>query len=976
MKHSYFIISTIALLLSASAFAQHRISGVVTDQYGDVLIGAGVIVSGTQNGTVTDVEGRYELNLTSADVELEFSFMGMIPQTVRTEGRTVINVSLKDDAIGLGEVITIGYGALKKEEITTAITRVKSDDFTKGGVNSPYQLLQGKVAGLGMSNTSGDPSASPSISLRGISTLAASSSPLVVIDGIVGGSINSVAPEDIESIDVLKDGSAAAIYGTRGTNGVIIITTKRGTDGVSQISYEGYLKYDGMLPDNQVLSADEWRAKMADPDIQTALSAAHIEPQDYGASSNWVKAVTRNPISHNHYVSLKGGNPNTHYVASLTYADKEGLYYNSNLESLAIKFRIDHSMWDGKLKAELNINDKIAKRGYVPDEIYDKASKWNPTFPMYNDAGNYYMTNAETPICTANEWQGVNKYNQLSASGKLSLRPLEGLTLSVSGAYQNDYNEDEWWGSHKTYDAVYGGKKGYARLGGGHGDDRILELQADYTKTLGDHNLMSTVGYSYNKYVYQKWSMSAYDFPIDGFGVWNIGTANSTLDGLSDLNSYKWERKLIGFYGRLNYSYANKYLLMASIRREGSDKFGRNKRWGWFPAISIGWRIIREDFMQTLAWIDDLKIRAGFGVTGTEPSAAYQYVGLYNFDNSYMSYVDGKWINGIIPTNNPNPDLKWEEKQETNIGIDFAFLDSRIRGSVDAYYRYTKDLLYTYTVPTPPNITNTMLANVGSLSNKGIELSLSADIIRGKKVSWSMGGNISYNSNELISLSNEMYQLEYLKLGNMSHVQTYSHKIEPGQAIGNFYGWKQAGLKGGGSSWRIVGAENSAAGEDQKTVLGNGIPKMFVALNSNLSYGQFDLSVSFHGAFLYHILNQYRMMYETLAWVQTYNVPRSAYNKVGDFYNYAPSTYCDYYIEKGDYFKLDNLTLTYNIDCEKIPYINRAKVFISGSNLLTLTKYTGIDPEAVNITGLTPGVDNLSKYPTLRSVTVGLNLIF
>lgn len=967
----------LTICLGIMTNAQIKISGIVKDQFGEPLSGAGITVSGTLTGTIADVDGKYELSVKDESVVLEYSFFGMITKSVKVGSQRIINVTLEEDTIGLEETIVIGYGTIKKEEITTSIVRVKQDNFTKGGVNSPYQLLQGKVAGLGMSNTSGDPSSSPSISLRGISTLAASSAPLVVIDGIAGGSINSVAPEDIESIDVLKDGSAAAIYGTRGTNGVIIITTKRGGDGQAQIDYEGYVKFDSMLKDDQTLSASQWRKEMSNPDIASTLERAGIVPQDYGANSDWVGAITRNPVNTNHYLSLKGGNKDTHYVSSITYGDKQGIYNNSYDNSLALKFRVDHSMWDGKLKAELNLNDKIVTQGYVSNELYDNASKWNPTFPMYQEDGKtYYMTNAETPICTANEWKGVNKYNQLSCSGKLLLRPIEGLTLSVTGAYQNDYNENEWWGSHKTYEAVYGGKEGYAKLSGGHGNDVTLEIQGDYTKTIGDHNIMTTAGYSYNRYIYQNWSMEGYGFPVDGFGVWNIGTANSTLEGLSKLNSNKWERKLIGFYGRFNYSYANKYLLMASIRREGSDKFGQNNRWGWFPSVSAGWRISREDFMKNIPWINELKLRVGFGVTGTEPSSAYQYIALYNFNNAYMSYVDGKWINGIVPANNPNPNLKWEEKQETNIGIDYAFLDSRIYGAIDGYYRYTKDLLYTYTVPTPPNITNSMLANVGSLENKGVELSINFDVIRNKNFNWTIGGNLSYNSNKLISLSNDTYQLEYLKLGNMAHVQTYSHRVDPNEPIGNFYGWKQDGLKGGGSSWRIVGAENSAAGEEQKHILGNGIPKMFAAFYTNLSYNNFDLNISFHGAFLYQILNQYRMMYETLAWVQTYNVPRSTYQKIGNFYNYAPSTYCDYYIENGDYMKLDNLTLSYRFNCEKFKYLRNMKVYVSGRNLLTFTSYKGLDPEAVDITGLTPGVDNLTKYPTSRSVTIGVNVSF
>jgi TonB-linked SusC/RagA family outer membrane protein len=947
------------------------ISGVVTDSQGDPLPGVAVICGGS--GVQTGIDGSYSIRVGEGEEYLEFSCLGLKPIRERIAGRIRIDITMEDDAIGLQEVVAIGYGSMKKEEITTSIVRVKSDEFVKGGVTSPLQLLQGKVAGLGMSNTSGDPGASPIISLRGISTLAASTAPLVVIDGVAGASLNSVAPEDIESMDVLKDGSAAAIYGTRGTNGVIIVTTRRPEKGTMTLEYDGYVKFDSMMGDRDRLSSAEWRDKMADEDIPASVRTTM---QDYGSDSDWVGEITRNPVSHNHYLSARGGTAASNYVASVTYSDKQGIYNNSFDKTLAVKFSVVHSMFDNRLRASFNLHDKLGKYGFVPGELYDNASKWNPTFPMYDADGNYYMTNAQTPVCAANEWQGRNNYNMLSMNGRLEFRPIEDLKLSASAAYQDDFNEREWWGSHKTYSAVYGDEDGYAELSGGHGSDMTLELQADYSKIFGDNSLSATLGYSYNRYQNQNWSMKAYDMPVDGFGVWNIGIANSTLDGKSTLHSYKWARKLIGFYGRVNYSYANRYLFMVSLRREGSDKFGANNRWGWFPAVSTGWRISNEEFMKGLTWVNELKFRVGFGVTGTEPASAYQYISLYNFNTSYMSWSDGRWVNGIIPTNNPNPDLKWEEKQETNIGLDFSVLGNRIYGSLDTYMRKTKDLLYTYSVPTPPNITGSMLANVGSIMNKGVELQLNGDIIRGKGISLTLSGNVSYNANELISLSNDQYTLDYLKLGNLTHVQTYSHRVDPGQPIGNFYGWKQSGLKGQGTAWRIVGAENATAGEDQKTILGNGIPKIFSAFGASFRYKRIDASLSFHGAFLYQILNQYRMMYETLAWLQTYNVPRSAYEKIDGYYNTAPSTYCDYYIENGNYLRLDNVTIGYTFDTEKISFISKAKIYLSAKNLLTLTSYKGMDPEAVSITGLTPGIDNLTKYPTLRSITAGVNIVF
>lgn len=965
-------VSIIVCSLFSIAYAQDfKVSGTVVDSYGDPLPGVGVIEKDTTNGVVTDTDGKYMIVVKSPNSVIEFSFMGMKTETVNVSGRAILNVVLNEDAIGLQEVITIGYGSMKREEITTSITRVKAEDFTQGGVTSPLGLLQGKVAGLGMAMTSGDPSASPSISLRGISTLAASSDPLIVIDGIVGGSLNSVSPEDIESIDVLKDGSAAAIYGTRGTNGVIIINTKAPKSGNASVEYSGYVKVDQMIGLDDQLNAAEYREYMQNPDF------AGKGMNDFGASTDWVDAITRTPISHNHYLSLRGGQKETNYVGSITYADKQGIYNKSFHKSVAVKLALNHSMFDDRLKINLNINDKIVKTGDVPGELYAQASMRNPTLPIYDSEGKYYETsNGQNPVCALNEYTGVNNYNQLSMSGKVTVEPVKDLRLSATGVYQGYYNEKEWAGSHKTYAAVLGGEYGSATLSGGHRKDMTLELQADYSKMIGHHNINATVGYSYNRYINQSWSMKAYDFPIDGFGVWNIGSAESTMEGLSTLNSNKWERKLIGFFGRLNYNYSNKYLLMASIRREGSDKFGANNRWGWFPSVSAGWRINNEEFMSGINWINELKLRAGYGVTGTEPGSAYQYLGLYNFNQSYMSFVNGEWVNGIIPANNPNPDLKWEEKHEANVGLDFSFLDNRIYGSVDGYYRYTKDLLYTYTVPTPPNITNSMLANVGSIMNAGVEVELNGLIINKKNINWTIGGNVSFNKNQLISLSNEMYQLEYLNLGKMDHVQTYSHRLEEGWPVGNFYGYKDVGLRSQGTQWRIEGAENSAAGEENKQIIGNGMPKIYAAFNTRVEFFGFDLNLSFRGAFRYNILNQYRMMYETLAWLPSYNVPVSAFEKIGDYYNFAPSTYLARYVEKGDYLKLDNLTLGYTFDTSKQKIVKTARIYVTAQNLFTFTEYSGIDPEAVSITGLTPGIDSHHKYPTLKSVTVGLNISF
>lgn len=978
MKQLYFMLCTALLLLdglSVSAQKSYAVSGKVTDSSGNGIVGASVIVKGTTTGTSTGSEGVYSLAVGSPDATLVCSFVGMKTAEAKINGRTELDFTLEADAIGLEEVIAIGYGTIRKEEITSSITRVSADDFLQGSVNNPLQLLQGKVAGLGISKTSGDPSGGLSIMLRGISTLAASSSPLIVIDGVAGGALNAISPEDIASIDVLKDGSAAAIYGTRGTNGVIIINTKRPQGGRVSLEYKGYVTVDRMLDEtSDYPDASELRslkARLSEEDDRFKLI------NDFEGNTDWVREITRTPISHTHYISLQGGNAQTSYLASVTYNDKQGIYAGSFDESLAAKLSINHAMFDDRLKIALNVSNKVVTQGIVPGDLYMQALSRNPTIPVYNADGSYYEnSNGANPVGLLKEQSAENKYDQLMMSGRISIEPIKDLTISATGIYMGDFNNYDYSTTQKHHSATMGSTQGQARLSGGHGEDKTLELQADYSRKFRRHSLQATIGYSYNGYTHQSSEMYAYDFPIDGFGAWNINSANSTLDGTSKLSSYKYKVKLIGFYGRVNYNFDNKYLFMASLRREGSDKFGRNNRWGMFPAVSAGWRITQEKFMQGVSWISELKLRVGYGITGTAPTSAYQYVPLYNFSTAYMGYDGSKWVNGIVPTNNANDDLKWERKKELNIGLDFALFDSRLRGGIDFYNRRTDDLLYTYSVPTPPNITNSILANVGSMRNQGVEVALSGDVIARKEMSLTLGGNFSYNKNKLISLSNDRYTMDYLTLGATGEpMQTYTHRLEDGWAVGNFYGWRVNGLKNS-TAWNIVGAENADPSEDNKTIIGNGMPKMFAALQANYRWKGLDVSVSFRGAFGFDILNAYRMKYETLAWVSSFNVPEAAYRKIGDHYNFAPSVYSDYYIESGDYVKLDNLTVGYTFDltrCNKV--IRSIRVFCTGMNLLTISGYSGLDPE-VAIVGLTPGVDPINKYPNLRSYVVGASFNF
>jgi len=959
--------------LSQEIRQNSSVSGKVTDTGGNELTGVSVSVKGTSIGTLTDINGNYVLKPDRNDAVLQFSYLGMKTQEIPLQGKTVMNVIMEEDNVLLGEVVAIGYGSIRKEEITSSVARIKSEDFISGIVTSPLQLLQGKVAGLGISHTSGNPvTGDVDIMLRGVSTLAASAAPLIVIDGIPGGSLNAISAEDVENITILKDGSAAAIYGTQGTNGVILITTKNPESGKTSIEYNGYLSTEFIKRTPKVLTADDVRT------VKKYKKFSSIN--DYGASTDWMDEVTRTPVSHVHNLSIRGGGENTNYIASITYRDHQGVIKETSKNSLATRIRINHSMFDNRLRINLNLNNNIVTDHQVANDVFANAVLRNPTLPVYNEDGSYreMMNTGVNPVGLINEAKGSNRYDQLMMNGKVSFRPIEDLDLSAMYAYMGDFNLYDFNTSHKSYTATMDGKNGEVFMNGGHGVNKTLELQANYNKVIKDHTINAMVGYSYNDYMREAWSMDGHDFPLDVFGSWNIGSANSIKEGLSNMGSNKFSWKLIAFFGRINYNFANKYLLMASLRREGSSKFGANNKWGYFPAVSAGWRITSEPFMKDVKFINDLKLRVGFGITGTSPNDPYLSLTRYQFNTNMAMYNEGKWINALVPSSNPNPDLKWERKKEFNFGLDYSLFSDRFFGSLDFYSRKTNDLLYTYSVPVPPNIYETIFANVGSIKNEGVEFVGTFNILNKKDFSWSVTGNVSYNKNKLINLSGDKYKRDYLNLGNTgAPMQQYTHRIETGEALGNFYSWRVEGLRDEGTAWQVVGAGDETPGEEHKMVVGNGMPKVFSGITTNLRYKNVDMTIALRGVFGFDILNQYRMERETLSWLATYNLPVSAFEKPfgGEYYNFAPSIYSDYYIEKGDYVKLDNVTLGYTFGLGGQSYIKKARVYISGLNLLTFTKYKGMDPE-IAISGTTPGVDWLRNYPSTCSFILGLNLNF
>lgn len=979
-----FILLTIAALIVSgkpALMAQDagRVTGTVTNEKGDPVSGATVLESGTSNGTTTNEKGAFTLALTRAGAKLQVSYVGYSSQVIDPTGKSSLTIQLSPSASSLDDVVVVGYGKQKKGEVTGAVANVKREDFTQGFARDAGQLIQGKVAGLAIVSPSGDPNATTQISLRGNSTIMSSTEPLILIDGIPG-SLNTIAPEDIESIDVLKDGSAAAIYGTRGTNGVILITTRK-RDGKlpASLNYDSYVSVQSIARKMEFLDAADVRRLVSE--------GFYTESFDKGTSTDWLEEITRKPVSHVHNLSLQGGNGQSNYIASLNYRSWQGLFNRSDNKQFTGRVDLNHNMLDNRLKFNLGILGRNRNYFAGPNYayIYRQAIIRNPTDSVYDYTGQWKEDpnayNYDNPLRSIDETSGELRASEIRLNGSVVFSPIKDLNmkLMVSNVKVNSLSGYAETFNHRA--SVVNNRTGYASRNTSLYQDNLLEFTTDYSRSINDHRFTILGGYSWQDVTSEGFAASNSNFPTDLYTYNKLDAGDAMLlqnNSAYGMSSYKTNHKLIGFFGRLNYSLSEKYLVMASMRHEGSSKFGANYKWGTFPAVSIGWRINKENFMDKLDFINDLKLRAGFGITGTVPFDPYQSLISLSYSNNRYLY-NGMWIQPISPTRNPNPDLRWEKKEEYNVGLDYAMFKGRLSGSIDFYQRLTRDMLYSFPVPVPPNLFGSTLANAGSMRNRGIELLVNYDIIRQKDMDFKANLTYSTNKNELLSISNDIYQTtnDFFYTGYTGEpIQESTHRVKVGDAIGNYWGYKSIDIDDDGK-WIIEGEDGkpkplSQSTPSDKKVLGNGIPKHVAGLNLYFRYKRADMSVNMRGAFGYQILNFQRLYYENPK-IKQYNMLKSAFDNVyGKTRLDNDLAYVSYYIEDGDHWKVDNVTVGYNINV-KGQYFKRARVYASALNLLVLTGYKGIDPE-VNRLGLDPGVDSRDKYPTTRTFTLGVNI--
>lgn len=969
LHFSPFLFLLALFIMSQQAFAQDiSVTGTVTDTNKEPLTGVSIKVAGTSLGTVSDLDGHFTLSCPAGST-LDVSYIGFTNQKLPAQKN--MTIVLAEDAVALQEavVVSIGYGTMRKSDLTGAIASVSQNDLRQGVITSAEQLLQGKVAGLSVSQGSGDPAVGATMRLRGGTSLSAGNAPLVVIDGIPGVDMNTVQPSEILSIDVLKDASAAAIYGSRGANGVIIVTTSRAASGVEKhsIEYNGFVAVGNVAKNMDLLSANQWRGYVRDNNVTSAI--------DYGANTYWQKELQRTAISQSHNLFFTNINKNSGFSASMLYLDSEGVIDNSGLERLSGSLAAHQYGFDKHLKLEMGMTGSVDKWNPIDTRIFERAANLNPTVPVKDQNGNYTSiggTNTENPVeLNNNRFADDSRYRFLGY-GKIEIELMKGLKATANGSYE--YNSAQ----RRFYLPTYAMMEGQAEKGRGErtlSDYRTIQLETfvNYDTHINtNHDLNFLAGYSYLNNMYEGFGATRRGFDTDEFLYNNLAAGGDYRAG--DVYSYKGESSLVSFYGRANYNYMGRYMATATLRNDGSSRFGKNHKWGLFPSMSLAWRISDEAFMQgATGWLDNFKLRLGYGVTGNQDGIGeYKSLSLLGADGaSYYDPITGTWKKSYAPVQNVNPNLKWESTTQYNIGIDLG-LFKRLNATVELYYKQTNDLLWTYPVPQPPNLVGTMLANVGTLSNKGVELSLNGNIISSKDFNWDANFNISYNKQNIDKLSNDVFQESGLKSGSLHGLRglsgVYSQIIKEGLPAGAFYGPRCLGLDEEGKYVLNTDADGKPIDE----YLGSAQPKVNLGFAMSATYKDFDMSVATYGMFGQKVLNAtYMSMYDPTR-LPAQNVP----DKFLTSGIKSDPVFSDYWVEDGSFFRLQTLTVGYTIKYFKKLGLNKVRVYATGENLFTITGYSGVDPE-VNTSGLgSPGIDRFNFYPRPRTFSFGLNVAF
>ena len=977
------LFSSALLLVSSLTFAQSNVSGTVKDANGEPLIGVSVLEVGTQNGAVTDMYGNYKLNV-KPGAKLKISYIGFTPQTVKAGSNS--QIVLQEDNTALNEVVVVGYGTMRRKDVTSSITTVKAEDLNQGVFTDPGQMLQGKVPGLVVSSTA-DPNGSPTITLRGASTLRTGAmSPYYVVDGIPGVDISIVSPEDIESIDVLRDATATAIYGSKAANGVIIITTKKGAEEKTNVSYNGYVAFDNILKKYDVCTADDLRQYAKDNNITL---------KDGGANTDWQDEVLRTGISHNHNVNISGGNGSTNYMISADLRKREGVIKMTGFDRFNVRSLVSTKTLKDHLTVSIGANMMYGKHFGVPSgnegaSVLDAMNYYSPTNAIKNADGTWTVGSGSknyNPLALMEENKSETVWKRNQFVGKTALELWKGFVWSVNYSWSNYQSTYSAYNTRNSQLEGIGNKNGQATRNTYFGREQTFETYLNYDFKVGKSKWGLMGGYSWEeKKNNDGFGLSVEGYYNDDLGWYNMSYAQTILGVQNSVQSGYLEKvRNISFYGRVNYSFDSRYMLQATIRRDGSSVFGKNNRWGTFPSVSAAWNITEEKFMQNQHIFDNLKLRAGYGISGN--AMGFDVYSSYNTYGASGTFVyDGKTYRTYGATKNANPDLKWESTGMLNIGLDFAFLKGRLNGTVEVYHKKTKDLIWSYPVSTTQYIYGWMDANVGEMTNKGIEFTLNAVPVRAKNFMWSTTLNLSHNKNTVDKMQNETFHTTNLTQGDPMvagvSADGWTQRIMEGEPIGTFYTYQYAGIVNGRSEYYVLDENGNRTGETtnnpslkDRSITGCAQPKLNAGWNNTLTYKNWSLNAFITGVFGNDVYNSARAHYTA---AQMFSDGKNVLkeflsNPVGDASGSLPS---DRYIEKGSYVRLQTLSLSYTFRNCFNDWIQDLTLYGTANNLFTITSYKGLDPE-VNMGGIDPGIDyRWSRYPHTRTFMVGVKINF
>ncbi|MCY1721562.1 TonB-dependent receptor [Prolixibacteraceae bacterium Z1-6] len=966
------------------------INGLVNDSNGEPLPGVTIVVKGTTIGTVTNFDGNFTLEI-PADAEiLSFSFVGFQTQEISIGTQTLFNITLIEDVLQLDEVIAVGYGVQRKIDQTGATNRLTEENMNKSIATSPVEMMQGRVSGVNITQNSGEPGSGMTVRIRGNNSIRSGQEPLYVVDGIPldnaditpnggtaagineAGNKNPIAflnPEDIESIDILKDASSTAIYGARGANGVVLITTKKGKKGEGTLSYDGYTGISQIREKMDILSAEQFRS------YRKADGGSLL---DKGASNDWQDEIYQNGILQSHNLSFGGGTDKFTYQTSVGYLDQEGIVETTGIEKFNGRVKVSQEAFDGKLNIGASLiashvtdtRAPISETGGFEGDLILTSLKLNPTYPIYNTDGSYYQHDKDqrNPVAMLDLVDDETQTDRILANMSAEFEIIKDLKYKMNLGFDRTVAERR---VNQDKELIYLSNKGEADINNITANNKLIENYFTYLKDFDEHKFNFLAGHAY-QYI----KVTTSETNVNGFEVDDIKYTDNLQYGnfsSATVNSSAYERELQSFFGRINYNYRDKYLVTVNARADGSSKFGKNSKYGFFPSAAIAWRASEEDFFQGMDNLSNLKVRLGWGLTGNQEIPDKISLLSVGTEPSANGYFNGTLSPGITFLRTPNPDVQWETTMQTNFGIDFGFWENRLTGTLDLFNKTTEDVLLEVPAKAPA-ATQTQWQNVPDLKivNNGIEIGLNGLLVDKKDFTWDMGVNFAYISNEVKDLP-----VKLIETGNASGQGLSGTRVQiitNGQPIGTFYGMVYEGLDSDG----MAVYKKDAEGNEVKEYLGTALPDFTYSLSTSINWKRFDFRMFWYGSSGNKVYNNTaNALFLKGPLDKGNNVTVAVLNS-----NESPensNAFSSRFIENASFLRLSNITVGYTLDTKNIEWLGKARLYVTGNNLLVFTDYTGFDPE-VSVDASENGVPSMgidyTSYPKPRTFTLGVNIQF